>query len=125
MQNRIKKLREQKHITQTVLAVEVGCSQNVISKIENGKCDPKSSILAEIADYFNVSVDYILGRTKNRYLYETYLGNREKLELYREYVNAYAQLSEESRNVVDTLVLHLAELEKNQREEQKEKEKRT
>ena len=121
MQNRIKKLREQKPITQTVLAVEVGCSQNVISKIENGKCDPKSSVLAEIADYFDVSVDYLLGRTKNKYLYEAYLGNREKLELYREYVNGYAQLSKESRNMVDALVHHLEELEKNKMEKQKEK----
>ena len=68
-----------------------------------------------------MSVDYLLGRTKNKYLYEAYLGNREKLELYREYVNGYAQLSKESRNMVDALVHHLEELEKNKMEKQKEK----
>ena len=82
--------------------------------MENGKCDPKSSVLAEIADYFDVSVDYLLGRTKNKYLYEAYLGNREKLELYREYVNGYAQLSKESRNMVDALVHHLEEVQEKQ-----------
>lgn len=43
MHNRIKKLRKQRQITQTILGMRVGCSQNVISKIEKGKCDPRGA----------------------------------------------------------------------------------
>lgn len=61
METRVKELRQHRKISQTTLSVYVGCSQNTISKIEKGTCDPKASILIEMSKYFGVSVDYILG----------------------------------------------------------------
>ena len=60
MVTRVKELREQKKISQLTLGTMVGCSQNTISKIEKGECDPKGSVLIEMSKYFGVSVDYIL-----------------------------------------------------------------
>ena len=62
---RIKELRQKHHIPQVRLAVELGVSQNTISRYETGEHEPSYDALIAIADYFNVSVDYLLGRTDN------------------------------------------------------------
>ena len=63
MKTRVKELREERDLSQTTLGAHSGCSQNTISKIELGECDPKASVLIEMSKYFGVSVDYILGLT--------------------------------------------------------------
>jgi len=60
MKTRIKELRLSKRISQTALAVIVGCSQNTISRIELEETSPSSELLVEFSNYFNVSIDYIL-----------------------------------------------------------------
>ena len=64
MKIRIKDFRLKKHLTQTGLATAVECSQNLISRMESGTADPKASILLRLADYFHVSVDYLLYRSE-------------------------------------------------------------
>ena len=59
----LKTIRERKNITQVRLSIEVGVSQETISAYENGKAMPSIEILCKIADFFNVSTDYLLGRT--------------------------------------------------------------
>lgn len=59
---KIIQLRKERHINQTQLANAVGVSQQTITKWETGRSEPKSSALRAIADYFNVSADYLLGR---------------------------------------------------------------
>lgn len=68
---RLKLLRLQYKLTQTELGKNLNLSQRAISSYENGLRFPDEQILNLIADYFNVSVDYLLGRTdiKNIYLY--------------------------------------------------------
>ena len=67
MKTRIKSLRTSRKMTQTALALAIGCSQNVISKIELEYSVPDAVILCKIADYFHTSVDYLLYRTDQRY----------------------------------------------------------
>lgn len=67
MKIRIRDLRTSKKITQTSLALAIGCSQNVISKIELEYSVPDADILCKIADYFHTSVDYLLYRADQRY----------------------------------------------------------
>lgn len=55
-------LRTAKKLSQRALAKEIGCSQNMISQWENGTRDPGTETLQALADYFNVSVDFLLGR---------------------------------------------------------------
>ena len=64
MKIRIKDFRLKKHLTQTGLATAVEYSQNLISRMESGTADPKASILLRLADYFHVSVDYLLYRSE-------------------------------------------------------------
>ena len=52
-------------MTQLKLAMELNTNQNTISRYENGEREPSIRDLIKIADYFNVSVDYLIGRTDN------------------------------------------------------------
>lgn len=60
---RLKDLRISKKLSQTALAEEIGISQRAISYYESGKDTPSLEILIRIADYFNVSLDYLVGRS--------------------------------------------------------------
>lgn len=65
---RIKSLREERKITQQELARYLGVSQKTISNYENGERSPDPNTLRKIADYFDVTVDYLLGRSNHRQL---------------------------------------------------------
>ncbi len=62
---RLKELRKKKGISQLRLATELNTTQNTISRYETGEREPGIDELIKIADYFNVSVDYLIGRTEN------------------------------------------------------------
>ena len=62
---RIKELREQKGITQLKMAMDLNMNQNTISRYESGVHQADYNTLIAIADYFGVSIDYILMRTDN------------------------------------------------------------
>ena len=60
---KIKELCKQRGITLTQLEETLGYSRNTLYKLKTQK--PNAERIAEIADYFNVSTDYLLGRTDN------------------------------------------------------------
>ena len=60
---RLKELRKAKRLSQTMLAYELGTNQNTISRYESGEREADYKMLIAIADYFNVSIDYLLERT--------------------------------------------------------------
>lgn len=60
---RIKELREARGEMQKVIAKALGIAPSTYSQYETGKREPDYSTLSKIADYFNVSVDYLLGKT--------------------------------------------------------------
>ena len=65
--DRLKILREEKEVTQKELGRAIGVSDRVIGYYESNDRFPKDeSVLRNIADFFSVSVDYLLGRTTNR-----------------------------------------------------------
>lgn len=66
---RLKELRKKKHISQTRLAIELNLSQNTVSRYETGEHEPDLATLVLIADYFDVSVDYLLGRSNDPRFY--------------------------------------------------------
>ena len=63
---RIRDLREDADMTQTQIAAILHCSQRVYSNYERGDIDIPTDILIKLADYHNVSVDYLLGRTDKK-----------------------------------------------------------
>ena len=62
---RLKELRKKKGISQLRLATELNTTQNTISRYETGEREPGIAELIKIADYFNISVDYLIGRTND------------------------------------------------------------
>ena len=65
MYRRIRDLREDKDMTQTQMAEILHCSQRIYSNYERGDIDIPTSVLIKIADFHNVSIDYLLERTDN------------------------------------------------------------
>ena len=62
---RIRDLREDRDLTQTDMGKVLSCSQRVYSNYERGDIDNPTTTLIKIADFHNVSVDFLLGRTDN------------------------------------------------------------
>ncbi len=62
---RLKLLREKKKISQRKLANLLNVSAGTVGAWETGRNEPSHEMLIQIADLFNVSVDYLLGRTDN------------------------------------------------------------
>ena len=62
---KLKELRKKNHISQVRLSMEMNMSQNTISQYENEVRQADYETLIAFADYFDVSVDYLLGRTDN------------------------------------------------------------
>ena len=65
MKLRLKELRKKQKISQIKLAIDLGMNQNSISRYENGERQADYETLISFADYFYVSIDYLLGRTDN------------------------------------------------------------
>ena len=65
MYRRIRDLREDRDMNQTQVAKMLGMSQTGYSKYETGENDIPTSILIELSEFYNTSIDYILGQTDN------------------------------------------------------------
>ena len=64
MEFRLKELRKKRKISQLKLALDLNLNQNAISRYENMERQADYETLIALADYFNVSLDYLLGRTE-------------------------------------------------------------
>lgn len=62
---RLKYLRKKRGISQLKLAMDLSMNQNSISRYESGAREADYATLIRLADYFDVSVDYLLERTDN------------------------------------------------------------
>lgn len=69
MYQRLRDLREDRDLNQTEVARMLGMSQTGYSKYETGENDIPTSVLIKLADFYDTSIDYLLGRTnvKKRY----------------------------------------------------------
>lgn len=65
MYRRIRDLREDKDLNQTKVAQYLEMSQTGYSKYETGENDIPTAVLIKLADFYDVSVDYLLDRTDN------------------------------------------------------------
>ena len=62
---KLKELRKSRNISQLKLAMELNMNQNTISRYETGEREAGYAELIALADYLNVSIDYLLERTSN------------------------------------------------------------
>lgn len=65
MHNNLRKLRKERGLTQISLQMKTGIEQALLSKYETGDRIPPTDTLLILADFYNVSIDYILCRTDN------------------------------------------------------------
>ena len=63
IKNRLRELRESRSYTQLKVAIDLNLNQNSVSRYESGAREAGYELLIQFADYYNVSIDYILYRT--------------------------------------------------------------
>lgn len=101
--NRLKELRKEKKLTQTELADEIGVTKLSISNWENEKHDIKSDKAQQLADYFGVSVGYLLGYESN----EQFIQKAKQLQNNRNKLyNAFEPISGSYKKQSETYFLY-------------------
>ena len=96
---KLKKIRKEKNITQIRLSVAAEVSQETISAYESGKAFPSVETLVKIADFLDVSIDYLLDRTDN-----PIINTKNNINNDDELLNLYHQLNKEQKNDIITYI---------------------
>ena len=65
MKNNLRLLRKSRGYTQIAVQMKTGIEQALLSKFENGERTPPTETLLRLADFYDVSIDYLLCRTEN------------------------------------------------------------
>lgn len=94
MVKNLKTIRNKNGISQQTLASAIGLTQQSVNMYENHKIEPDIDTLIEMANYFNVTVDYLIGRTDEN-------GN---VLVENTLLKRYASLSKNEKICVDTLI---------------------
>lgn len=92
MESRIKQLREKRGLIQEILATELGITQQTLSKYERDITFIKVDILKKIAEYFNVTTDYLLGVSDVKRDLQGQMKINETLDKYYDLVEVYKEL---------------------------------
>lgn len=96
---RLKSLREEKNIKQVELAKSLKMTSATLSQYEKGIREPNNETLIKLAEYFDVSVDYLLGLTIVRKPTDTLAFNS---------IPGYEKLNDEDRQYIDDLITRLS-----------------
>ncbi len=104
----LKLLRKEYGISQQKLADALQISQQSINQYENHKVEPDIHLLSAMADYFDTSIDYIVGRTEERRKIERTEENHLNHE-EAQVVKGYRTLTREERDCVQTVIQTLAQ----------------
>ena len=97
--NRIKELRIAAGKSQAELADIIGVNKQAISQYERGVRYPRPEIMEALTDYFNVSTEYLMGKTEVSPLLIT--------PDERRFLDAYRRLDEYRRRLADTMLIAL------------------
>lgn len=87
---RLKELRTKRKLSISELSAELNnkyestISKSMISRYENGQADPKMENVRIIADYFQVSADYLLGISNNKEKFEPELTEKDERDIQKE-----------------------------------------
>lgn len=110
--NRIRELRKSMNLSQETL----GTSQQAVSRMENGAYDIPTDLLVKMADSFNVTTDYILGRTDIKRDLSGQVRMNHEMDRYYDIVLRYQRLTDINKK---TLMTMLERLEQAQGEQEK------
>lgn len=104
MESRIKILREKRGIIQEILAAELGITQQMISKYEKDVTIIKVDILKKLAEYFNVTTDYLLGVSDVKRDLTGQIRINETLDEYYDMIEVYKRLDKYDQELVWSLL---------------------
>lgn len=100
MENRIKQLRKKRGLIQEILAAELGITQQMLSKYERDITLIKVDILKKIAEYFNVTTDYLLELSDVKRDLQGQLKMNEILDEYYDLVEVYRDMDQYDRELI-------------------------
>lgn len=101
-QDVFKELRIEKNLSQEAIAKELDVSPALISKWENNLSTPGPEMLEYIADYFDVSTDYLIGRTNDRRYFKL---NDDSIEDFNLLFNKYKGLSDSDKEFMKNMII--------------------
>lgn len=97
-----KQLRLEKGLSQDKIAEELDVSQPLIAKWESHQSTPAPEMLDYIADYFDVSTDYLIGRTNDRRYFKQ---NDDSIEDFNLLFNKYKGLSDSDKEFMKNVII--------------------
>ena len=100
MESRIKQLRENRGLIQGILASELGITQQMLSKYERDVLCIKVDVLKKIAEYFNVTTDYLLGISEVKRDLQGQMKMNKTLDTYYDLIEIYKGLDEYDQEMV-------------------------
>ena len=100
MESRIKQLRENRGLIQEILAAELGITQQMLSKYERDILCIKVDVLMKIAEYFNVTTDYLLGISEVKRDLQGQMKMNKTLDTYYDLIEIYKGLDEYDQKMV-------------------------
>ena len=100
MESRIKQLRENRGLIQEILAAELGITQQMLSKYERDILCIKVDVLMKIAEYFNVTTDYLLGISEVKRDLQGQMKMNKTLDTYSDLIEIYKDLDEYDQKMV-------------------------
>lgn len=100
MESRIKILREKRGLIQAILATELGITQQTLSKYEKDVNIIKIDLLKRLAEYFNVTTDYLLGLSDVKRDLTGQLKISETLDEYYDLIEVYKKLDRYDQELV-------------------------
>lgn len=109
MESRIKQLREKRGLIQEILAVELGITQQMLSKYERDVTLIKVDILKKIAAYFNVTTDYLLGVSDVKRDLNGQMKMNEVLDEYYDLLEVYKELDPCDQEMIWSIIQIYAE----------------
>lgn len=100
MESHIKQLRENRGLIQEILASELGITQQMLSKYERDVLCIKVDVLKKIAEYFNVTTDYLLGISEVKRDLQGQMKMNKTLDTYYDLIEIYKGLDEYDQEMV-------------------------
>lgn len=104
---RLAEIRKAAEISQKDLAEQIGYSQNMISQWENGSRDPNTEVLKKLANFFNVTIDFLLGYVPINQLSDKFSENSDLSNFEIDIIQKIKLLNNKGR---DKLYMYLDDL---------------
>lgn len=104
MENRIKNLREKRGLIQELLAAELGITQQMLSKYERDSSIIKVDVLKKLAEYFNVTTDYLLGLSDMKRDLVGQIRINETIDEYYDLIEVYKKLDRYDQEMIWTMI---------------------